>query len=788
MASKSHISVPPPPVSISAMQPQMQVQVEEDQIDLRKYFRILRKRLWHILLITLIVLGAVTFYTLRLPRIYKATATVQIETRAPRVLGREVEEISELGTGSYWTNKEYYETQYKVIKSRDVASRVVKKLKLNSDMEFLYPLEMMKDSSFRGKTVSVKDAAKRLQAMVLVEPVKDSRLVQISIEHPNPSKAQLLANEIAEEYIDYNLEVVLESTINAVNWLSNQMDTLQDELEGAEKNLYDFKNTENILSVSLEDRQNYLANEIQKISEGMAEIKMKRIELTAKKKQMETITTDDPLSMPITPLLDNSLIQNLKSQYAQLTQEKVKMAEDHDVNWPAMKELDAKLTDIRVNIQREVDNILKAIELQYQETLEAEKGYKSQLADLQEKALDMNLKEIQYNKLFREKENTEKLYSLVLSRTKEADLQKILKANNIRILDRAVKPEAPVKPRVRLNILLGLIIGLMGGIGLAFLLEYMDITIKTQEEVEQELGLTFLGIIPSIGSNASKKSHYYSLKSFKKRREHRRKGNGKDENSKDFNKDLFVLENPKSSVAECIRSIRTNILFKSAERPIRNILITSPAPQEGKTTVGISLAITMAQSGNRTLIVDTDMRRPRVHKAFNIPNTNGISSAILGIDSLNLAIVPSGIENLDVLPCGPIPPNPAEILHTKRFAEIVGELSLKYDRIVFDSPPIVAVTDAVILSTICDGVLIVIRPLSTLKSAARQAKKHLTDVNGNIVGVVFNDLDLENRQYGYYHYYYSRKHGYYSRYEDTRESSDDVASQSKGDYSVANEP
>jgi succinoglycan biosynthesis transport protein ExoP len=255
-----------------------------------------------------------------------------------------------------------------------------------------------------------------------------------------------------------------------------------------------------------------------------------------------------------------------------------------------------------------------------------------------------------------------------------------------------------------------------------------------------------------------------------------------------FNKDLFVLENPKSSVAECIRSIRTNILFKSAERPIRNILITSPAPQEGKTTVGISLAITMAQSGNRTLIVDTDMRRPRVHKAFNIPNTSGISSAILGIESLSQAIVPSGVENLEVLPCGPIPPNPAEILHTKRFVEIVGELSLKYDRIVFDSPPVVAVTDAVILSTICDGVLIVIRPLSTLKSAARQAKKQILDVGGNIVGVVFNDLDLENRQYGYYHYYYSRKYGYYSRYEDARDSTDDATSKPKGDYSVANEP
>jgi len=772
------ISIPAPPqVHLSPVPPNFQIPSEEEQIDLRKYYRIIRKRLWYIILVVVVVMSGVTFYTLKLPKIYRATATIQIETKAPQILGRQVEEISELGTGSYYSNKEYYQTQYKVIKSRDVSSRVVKKLKLDSDQEFLYPIETMKDPSFRGKNLSIKDATLKLQGMIIVEPIRESRLVNISIEHPIPTKSQVIANTVAEEYLNYNLEVVLESTINAVKWLSNQLETLQGELEKAEKDLYDFKNRENLLSVSLEDRQNYLANEIQKISEGLADIKKKRIELTAKKSQIEKIETRDPLNMPITPLLDNPLIQNLKNQYAQLTQEKVKMAQEHDENWPAMKELDAKLTDIQKNIQREVNNIIKSIELQFNETIEAEEGYRKQLNQLQQQALEMNLKEIEYNKLFREKENTEKLYSLVLSRTKEADLQKILKANNIRILDRAIKPTSPVKPKVKINLLIGLILGLLGGLGLAFFLEYMDMTIKTQEEVEQELGLTFLGIIPSMGPESSKRGHYYSLKTIREKID--RKKLDEKESTKLLNKDLFILNYPKSSVAECVRSIRTNILFKSTEHPIKQILITSPAPQEGKTTVAIALAITMAQSGNKTLLVDTDMRRPRIHKSFDLPNNSGISSAILGIDNLKSAIQKTQIENLDILPCGPIPPNPAEILHTKRFVEITSEIASLYDRVIYDSPPVAAVTDPVILSTIVDGVILVVKPLITLKSAIKQARKAILDVGKNIIGVIFNDLDLENKEYGYYHYYYSRKYGYYSRYSTDTEKEEKTTSISK---------
>jgi capsular exopolysaccharide synthesis family protein len=738
---------------------------DEEQIDIRRYLRIVLKRLWQILLVTVLVVGAVTFYTLRLPKIYRATSIIQIDPRAPQVLGREVEEVSELGTGSYWSNKEYYETQYKVIKSRNVAERVVKSEKLHRDPLFLEPIETIKDKNHRCDPVSVDEAAKQLQEMVIVEPVKDSRLVNVSIEHPDAKMARKLVNAVADAYKQHNLEHVQSSTIDASKWLNKQLDTKTQELHDSEQALHDFKQDNNILSVSLDDRQNYLSNEIAKLTDGLGDIKKKRIELKAKKMQIESIETDDPLSMPITPLLDSPLIQNLKAQYAELAQDRGELAEEHGPNWPAMKEIDAKLGEIQKTIDREVGNVLKSIELQYREALKAEKGYLEALADLNEKALQLNLKEIEYNELYRKSESNVRTYTLLLERSEDARLQQILRRNNINILDRALTPEKPSKPRVKLNILLALIIGLMAGVGLAFFLEYMDVTIKTQDEVESEIGLPFLGIVPSIGSAASRRGRYGRYSPFKRSR---RGKHGSKEREEDVNRDLYVNTHPSSAVAECVRSIRTNILFMSPDREIRKIMVTSPGPQEGKTTLVLNLAIAMAQSGSSVLVVDTDLRRPRVHKAFGMPNDKGITSNLLGVHGLDDTILKTEVENLYVLPCGPIPPNPAELIHTERFAALVTELGSRFDRIIFDSPPVTAVTDAAILVHHVDGAILILRPLLTHKSAARQAKRSVEDVGGRILGAVFNNLDLENRDYGYYHYYYYRKYGYY--YGESRDS------------------
>lgn len=739
--------------------------VEEEQIDVRRYLRIVLKRFWQILLVALVVVGAVTFYTLRLPKIYRATTIIQIDPRAPQILGREVEEVSELGTGSYWSNKEYYETQYKVIKSRNVAERVVKEEGLHRSPMFIEPLETIENRDHEVQPVTVDEASRKLQAMIIVEPVKDSRLVNLSVEHPDPRTAQKIANAVADAYIQHNLEHVQSSTVDAARWLNKQLDKQSDDLNDSEKALHFFKEENNLLSVSLDDRQNYLSNEIDKITEGLGEMKQKRIELKAKRSQIKSIDTDDPLSLPITPLLDSPLIQNLKAQYAELAQRKSELAEEHGPNWPAMKEIDAKLDEIRKTIDREVKNVLRSIDLQYKEAIKAEKGYLDAMAELNERALDMNLKEIEFNHLYRQNQQNERTFTLLLERSEEARLQQILKRNNIRILDRALEPMVPAKPRVRLNILIALIIGLMAGVGLAFFLEYMDVTIKTQDEVEQEVGLAFLGIVPSIGQQAGRRGKYGR---YGKSRKMLGKGREKKE---DINKDLFVSTHPTSAVSECVRSIRTNIMFMSPDEPIRRLMITSPGPQEGKTTLVLNLAIAMAQSGSRVLVVDTDLRRPRVHKAFGASNDKGITSILLGAAAIEDVVLTTEVENLFVLPCGPIPPNPAELILTEKFKKLVGDLSDRYDRVIFDSPPVTAVTDAAILVHHVDGAILVFRPLATHKSAAKQTKRALEDVGGNILGAVFNNLDLENKDYGYYHYYYYRKYGYYYGGESSEESS-----------------
>jgi len=268
--------------------------------------------------------------------------------------------------------------------------------------------------------------------------------------------------------------------------------------------------------------------------------------------------------------------------------------------------------------------------------------------------------------------------------------------------------------------------------------EKLDNTFKGQDDVESILGVSFLGIVPSIVDASMM---------------------GPSKNAA-YARDLYVHSHPKSSVAECCRSIRTNLLFMSPDKPLKKLLVTSSGPQEGKTTVATSLAIAMAQSGNRVLLVDTDMRRPRLHRAFGIANEVGISSAIVGEMPIESCIKSTEVPGLSVLPCGPIPPNPTELLHAERFRKLVEVLSDQFDRIIFDSPPLGAVADAAVLATQADAALLVLKGGKTTYPEARRAIDSLTGVNAFVAGAVLNDLDLENREYGYYYYYY--RQGYYA--------------------------
>jgi capsular exopolysaccharide synthesis family protein len=731
---------------------------EDGGIDLWEYLRIVRRRWLLILLGVVVVVGATAFVTLRMTKIYRATCTIRIETRAPQVLGKDVEDVVEMGTGSFWSNQEYYETQYRVIESRDVAGRVVTEFNLHEDPAFLGVPEEQR-GSFEPATH--EEATLLLQGMMTVEPVKDSRLVEIHIDGPDPARAQLLANAVAKSYVDRNLEAMLKSTVEAVDWLSGQLDDASSRLVVSEQALLEFKKEHGMLSVSLEDRQNILSAQMSETASKLTEARSRRIEIESRKAAVKNVArSENPMEIPIDSLNNSALIQGLKQKYAELSLAHGEMSERYGANHPSIIELQAKMDRIKTDISREVGNILSAVDAELAAARSTEAGLTRQLDDFKAQAQEVNEKEAAYKSLAREATNHSKVYELLIGRTTEADLSRLLRVNNVEVLDPALLPRVPIKPRLALNLALAFVFGLILGLGAAVIVEFMDRTLKTQEDIEA-LGLPFLGIVPAINSSTTGGDYDGVYGKGRKRglipRPKRGAGPGE---AIDY--DRFVDRHPKSQVAESLRSIRTNLLFMSAERKVGRILITSPSPQEGKTTVAANLSIVMAQSGSRVLLVDTDMRRPRLHKAFGLERpARGISTMILGESTADDSIVPSGIANLDLLPCGPVPPNPAELLHTEAFQRVVADLGQRYDRVILDSPPVGVVTDAAILSRIVDGTLIIVKSLQTTRDAARHAVSVLRDIEAPIVGAVLNDLDLQNRRYGRTYYNYYRKYGYY---------------------------
>ncbi|MDD5306522.1 MAG: polysaccharide biosynthesis tyrosine autokinase [Deltaproteobacteria bacterium] len=766
MSQHDVISIPPPPAQQPAHAPQ------DAGPDIWEYILILRRRMLLIVLTVLVAVGLTAFVTMRMTKIYRATVTLRIETQAPRVLGKDVENVVEMGTGSYWSNQEYYETQYKIIASRDVSARVVKDLKLNEDPEFMGVPE---EERAGWKPVTIDKAASIMQDLLTVEPVKDSRLARIHVDHPDPARAQLYANAVAKAYLDKNLEAMLQGTVDAVDWLSKQLDDAKTKLSASESSLYGYKKDNDILSVSLEERQNMLTAQLEATAGKLGEARANRIAIQARKNAVAKVSsTGDPMAIPLDSLNNSPIIQNLKEEQVKLSQEYGELYERYGDNFPRIIEIKAKMKRIREDLTREVNNVLAAVDAELDAARATEAGLDQSLKDLTEQALEVNQKEMEYNRLAREKTNNEKVYEMLLGRTKEADLSKLLRVNNIEILDPALLPVSAIRPRMGLNLALAMVLGLILGVGLAITIEFADRTMKTQEDLEA-LGIAFLGIVPSISDVAAKSGSYaYAYGGTKPRK---RKGKhapvleGKDGEAPNY--DLFVHDYPKSQVAESCRAIRTNLLFMSPDKPARRILVTSPSPQEGKTTVAINVAIAIAQSGARTLLVDTDMRRPRIHRAFGLKPKVGISTMVLGESTFEESVVTTQVPNLHLLPCGPTPPNPAELMHTEAFERVIADLSARFDKLVFDSPPVAVVTDAAILSKLVDGTMLILKSLKTSRDMARHATNVLRDIGANILGGVLNDLDLENRKYGYY-YYYRQKYGYYESEDKARDSANEA--------------
>ena len=749
-----------------------------DEVDLRAYWRVITRHRWTILAVFSAVVVLTLLVTLRQTKIYASTATLVIETSAPRVLDKDaVQDVVETGAGSWWSSKEYFETQYKVITSRSVAQRVVERLQLKQNDKFLEieGLEPVKREEARQKLDPVMVLLDRLK----VVPVKDSRIARIMVEDRDPQQAAMLANAVAEAYIADNLSVRSTTTQSASDWLEQQLADLEGQLDKSSKALFDFKKEHDIVATSWEDRQSMVSQRLVAINDALSRMRIQRAQLEARNESIKAFAsavekdapgleamTEAPgvVKVPLTTLqapeasertaaanlaevlptvgtpsfiASSATIQQLKFRYLETKIECADLEARYGERHPRKEACDGKLATAKASLKAEIQSAIDSAVSEYGEVLGSERRLRALLEQTKADAFAVNQYERDYLELKRTYDNNQRLYEMVLKRLKDASVTGMLQLSNVRILDRAQPDSTPVSPRPARNLTISLLLGILSGTGLAFLLEQLDTSITTREQVEERLGVSFLGIIPSIES----------------------------ENTVgDAGRDLFVHTSPKSAAAECLRSVRANLLFMSPEKPLKTILVTSSGPSEGKTTTAASLAAIMADGGNRVLLVDADMRRPRVHQIFGLPRSAGLSSLILGEGRIEDVIRDSGIANLSVLPCGPIPPNPNELLHTPGFGSLLTRLASQFERVIVDSPPAGVVADAAVIATQVDGTLLVLKAGTTSRESAARTIRMLLDVKARLFGAVLNDLNLDDQRYGQYYQYY--RQGYYGSERD----------------------
>jgi capsular exopolysaccharide synthesis family protein len=714
-------------------------------LNVMRYLRAFWRRKWVVLGVAVLITGLAALQTLRKPKVYAASTSLIIDVTAPRVLDNDVKELMGDERSNYWFNKEYYATQNQVITSRAVATRVVDKLGLQHDAAFLGLSHL--DEKTRQQAMQGMDAAGLLQSRISVLPVRDSRVVNIAVEDLDPQRAALLANEVAQAYMAENLALRLRTTENATQWLEERKVELERASQASELALYDFKKNAEMLSVSPETKKSSVSERITTYEATLTQVRTK---IAALQGRVEAIRQLQKSSQPgdetwaeAVPGPSDPAIQEYKRRYVEQRAVCVELNERYLPEHPKMLECASKLTVVREDFVRSLTNVVRKAETELAQAVAEEKNLVRMLAVAQDESFQLGRRQIEFERMNREAENNRRLYESVLRRLKDIELSGLLRTTNVRVLDPARPSFAPIKPDVRRSVLMALLFGLVAGCGVVVLLEMLENTVSSQADVEERLGLAFLGFVPRVEGKAESPGE----------------------------RDLYVHRQPKSSVAECCRAIRTNLLFMSPDKPFKTLVVTSSGPQEGKSTTCIFLGVAMAQSGNRVLLLDTDMRRPRLHKAFGVPNDVGISSLVVGEGTLDKAVKSTEVPNLFVLPCGPIPPNPAELLHTQAFADLLKAAGERFDRIVLDSPPLNAVSDSAVLATRADGVVLVLRAGKTNREAARRALRSLADVQAQMYGAILNDLDVMDVRYRDTYLGYR---GYYGHYGE--ETKDGVAS------------
>lgn len=735
------------------LEPYQMAEAEEGP-DIRAYWRIIQKRRWTILSILLITFASVLIVTIKEKPVYRANTLLEIEKENPNI--PTVQELFQLEDVS----DNYLETQYKVLQSDTLARRVIEDLHLDQVKEFNPPKRewFWQNTHAAARTEGVVVDPETEQAILVrfddqlsVEPVRRSRLVQVSFESQDPNVAAKALNALTSNYIQENLESRWDAAQKASEWLSQQLQSFKAKLEKSEDDLQLYAQDNGLLFLETEkgDTENIVDERLRQLQDELTKAQADRY---TKESLYRLVQAGDYSSLP--GVVDNKLMQDLTERLADLQREEAALTPTFTNDYPKVKQIQSQIDDVQKILNQERKRAAQGIVDDYLAAVRREALVRDAFDQQQQQANLVAARAVQYNILKREVDTNKQLYEGLLQRLKEAGVSAGMNASNIRIVDAAVPPTKPVSPRPVLNLGLALLLGLGCGIGVAFLQEHWDNTLKNPDDIERVLRVPALALIPSRESLNHSGAGVYGLA------EHGLslpKGNGKHASlQKDSGTAWIRIDGngtQHSALSEAFRGLRTSVLLSAAGRPPRSLTFVSAEPGEGKTTVASNLAISLAQLGKRVLLIDGDMRRPCVHKLFNIENhSQGLVTFLTGEQEWRQLVRPTGMANLDCLVCGPVPPNPSELLSSDRMQMLIREAMAEYQFVLVDAPPLLNVADGRILATMVEGAILVVKGGFTPRDLAQQAQLHIRDVGAHLIGVVLNDVDV--RQNGHYKGYY----------------------------------
>lgn len=722
--------------------------LEDESIDIRRYWHMLLRRKWILVaaMVLALVIGFVQTY--RTTPVYRANLLLHIEPKNVRFL--EYQEDVELGASQ--SDKDYYQTQYELLKSHNLASRVIERLgldarsgaqqssnpsafaQLSAGLRRLLGGEPEGQSS-RANTESSQSSGSNLEDALLsrlsVSPVRSSQLVRLGYVSTNPNEAARILNAWAESFVNMTLERRYEATVYAERFLKERIQQVRANLEDSEAKLVAYAKDRKIFD--LDDRLGSTKQTLAAFRSALTSVQAETIRAEAAAAAARKEAGPATLRM-----LDSGVIEQLKQRKVDLQIEYRQLLNLYSPDFPDVEQLQQQINEIDQQIAQEVALIREALAQEYQAKRREQSALQTEVDALEEQLLALQDRNTDYQTLKRDVETNRQLYDGLVQRMKEVGVVAGISANNISIVDPARVPRSPFKPSLRSNLTKALMLGLVLGVVVIFLVEHIDDTIKTSEDVETRLHAPVLGVIPYASPRA------YGIE--------------------DLEVPLLSALDPQSPVAEAVRSLRTQLLFATAEGAPKVMHLTSAGPGEGKTTVATSIAIAFAQAGAKVLLIDADLRAPSLHRVFELPNSVGLTNYLAGTTQPADIAQPTATKRLFAIPSGPLPPNPVELLSSTKMGELIALAAERFDYVLLDGPPVIGLADALVLANLARGTIFVADAENTRYGAMEGAVKRLKAAHASLIGAVIDRLGKVGSGYGYgYSYEYQYTYHYGSR-------------------------